>query len=48
MHAVEMASCVKIFLPSFIKIGKGVQEKLRFCLSNFNGRNVGITDVGDL
>jgi hypothetical protein len=29
-----MAFCRMIFLPSFVKIGKGVQEILRFCLVN--------------
>jgi hypothetical protein len=37
-----------IFLPSFIKIGAGVQAILRFCLSNLRGCSVGITDERDL
>jgi uncharacterized protein YraI len=48
MYAVEMASCDMIYLPSFIEIGTGVQAILRFCLSNFDGCNVGITDRRDL
>jgi hypothetical protein len=39
-----MPSYGTIFLPSFIKIGTGVQAILKFCLSNLNGCNVGITD----
>jgi hypothetical protein len=34
-----------IFLRSFLKIDAGVQLILRFCLSNLNGCNIGITDV---
>jgi hypothetical protein len=30
-----------------MKIGTGVQAILRFCLRNFRGRNVGITDERD-
>jgi hypothetical protein len=48
MYAVEMASCGKIYLPSFMKICKGVQAILRFCLSNLDDCNVGITDGRDL
>jgi hypothetical protein len=33
-----------IFLPSFVKIGTGVQAILRFFLNNLNGCNVDITD----
>jgi hypothetical protein len=32
-----------ILLPSFIKIGGGIEAILRFCSSNLNGCNVGIT-----
>jgi hypothetical protein len=46
--AVEMASCGMIHVPSFMKIGKGVREILRFGHRNLRGCNVGITDVGDL
>jgi hypothetical protein len=47
MYAVEMASCDMIYLPSFMKIGTGVQTILRFCLRNLKGCNVGITDRRD-
>jgi uncharacterized protein YraI len=47
-YDVEMASCGMIYLPSFVKIGTGVQAILRFCLSNSNGCNVGIIDRRDL
>jgi hypothetical protein len=35
-------------LPSFMKIGIGVQAKLKFCLSNLKNYDVGITDEKDL
>jgi uncharacterized protein YraI len=41
---VEMGSGGMIYSPSFMKIGTGVQAILRFCLSNFSGCKVGITD----
>jgi hypothetical protein len=44
MYAVEMPSCAMKFLPSFMKIGTGVQAILRFCINNLNDCNVGITD----
>jgi hypothetical protein len=44
MHVVEIASCVMIYLPRFMKTGTGVQAILRFCLSNLNGRNGGIAN----
>jgi hypothetical protein len=47
-YAVEMASCGKTYLPSFKKIGRGVQAILRFRLSSFRDCNVGITDGWDL
>jgi hypothetical protein len=47
MYAVEMASCGMIYLPSFMKIGTGVQAILRFCLRNLKGCDVGITDGRD-
>jgi hypothetical protein len=37
-----------IYLASFVKIGKGVQEILRFGLKNLKGCNVGITDGRDI
>jgi hypothetical protein len=48
MYAVEMASCGTIYIPSFMKTGMSIQAILRFCLSNLNGCNVGITDGIDL
>jgi hypothetical protein len=36
MYSVEMASCDMIYIQSFIKISRGVQAILRFCLSNVN------------
>jgi hypothetical protein len=47
-YTVEMVSCVTIYIPTSMKICTGVQEILRFCLSNLRGRNVGITDGRDL
>jgi hypothetical protein len=44
MYGVEMASCGMILLPSSMKIGKDVEEILRFCLSNLTVCNVGITN----
>jgi hypothetical protein len=46
--SVEMALCGMIYIPSFMKIGTGVQAILRFCLSKLRGCNVGITDGKDL
>jgi hypothetical protein len=43
--AVEMASSVLIYLPSFMKSGRGVQAILKCCLRNFLGCSVGITDL---
>jgi hypothetical protein len=42
IYAIEMAS--SIYIPSFMKAGRGVQAILRFCLRNLGGCNVGITD----
>jgi hypothetical protein len=47
MYAAEMASYGMIYLWSFMKIGTGVQARLRICLSNLNNCNVGITDGKD-
>jgi hypothetical protein len=44
MYAVEMALYGMIYLRSFMKIGAGVQAILSFCLRNFKGCYVGITD----
>jgi hypothetical protein len=41
-YAAEMALYGMILVPSFIKIGTGVQAILRFCLRNLRGSNVGI------
>jgi hypothetical protein len=38
--AVEMGSSGMIYLPSFMKIGTGVEGILRFCVSNLEGGNV--------
>jgi hypothetical protein len=48
MYGVEMVSRGMIFVPSFMKIGKGIQATLRFCLSNLNDSNVGITNGKEL
>jgi hypothetical protein len=37
-----------IFLLSFMKIGTGVQEILRFSFSNLNGCNIGFTNEKEL
>jgi hypothetical protein len=42
-----MASCGMIYIPSFMKIGGGVQAILIFCLRNPRGYNAGITDGRD-
>jgi hypothetical protein len=39
-----MGSGGMIYVPSFMKIGTGVQAILRFCLRNLRGHNIGITD----
>jgi uncharacterized protein YraI len=46
--AVDMGSGGMIYLPSFTKIGKGVQTVLRFCLSNLKGCIIGTTGGRDL
>jgi hypothetical protein len=46
--AVKMGSGALIYLPSFMKIGTGVQTILRFCTSNLKGCKAGITDRRDL
>jgi hypothetical protein len=48
MYAIEMTSCDMMYLPSFVKIGPGVQTILRFCLRNLRGCNIGTTDETDL
>jgi hypothetical protein len=47
-YAAEMASGGIINVRSFMKIGRGIQAILRFCLNNLRGYNVGITDGRDL
>jgi hypothetical protein len=47
IYAVEMASCGMIYLPSFMKIGTGVQAILKFWIRKLKICNVGITDGRD-
>jgi hypothetical protein len=47
-HSVEMALSGVMHIPSFMKIGTGVQAILRFDLRNLRGCSVGITDGNDL
>jgi hypothetical protein len=46
-YTVE-ASCAKLYISSFIKIGTGVQATLRFCFRNSRGCNFCITVGRDL
>jgi hypothetical protein len=46
-YAVEMDSCGMIYIPSFTRIGTGVQAILRFFIRNVRGCNVHITDGRD-
>jgi hypothetical protein len=41
--SLDMASCGMIYIPGFMKIGRGVQAILRFCLKNLRDYNVAIT-----
>jgi hypothetical protein len=43
----EITSYGMIYVPSFMKIGTGVQAVLRLLLGNLRGCNVGITDWRD-
>jgi hypothetical protein len=44
MYAIDMASGgMIIYIPSFMKIGTGVQAILRLCLKDLRGCDVGIT-----
>jgi hypothetical protein len=43
-YTVGMASDVMIYVPSFMKIGSGVQAMLKFGISNLRAYNVGMTD----
>jgi hypothetical protein len=45
---LEMASCGMIYIPSFMKIGTGVEAILRFCVTNLRDCNVGTPDGRDL
>jgi hypothetical protein len=45
--AVEIASCSMIYVPSFMKIGIGVQTIFRFLLITLRGCNVGVSDGRD-
>jgi hypothetical protein len=45
---LDMTSCGMIYIPSFIKIGTGLKEILKFCLGNFRGCVVGSRDGMDL
>jgi hypothetical protein len=47
-HVVEMASCGMMYVPNFMKIGRGVEGILRFCLNNFKGCNDSITHSRNL
>jgi hypothetical protein len=44
MYAIDLCSGGMIFKQSFMKFGTGVEAILRFCLSNLNDSNVGISD----
>jgi hypothetical protein len=43
-----MASYDKIYMPSFIKIGAGVQAIIKFCPTNLRGYNISTIDGRDL
>jgi hypothetical protein len=45
---IQIDSCGMIRIPSFVKIGTGVQAILRFGLRNLRGCNIGIRDERDL
>jgi hypothetical protein len=47
-YAVEIASCGMICIPSFMKIGIGVQAILKVYLRYLRGCKDGITDGRDL
>jgi hypothetical protein len=48
MYAIEMASGGMINIPSYMKMGTGIQTIIWFCLSSLRGCNVGITAGRDL
>jgi hypothetical protein len=43
-YTIEIVSSGMIYVPSFVKIDRGVQEILMFFLRNLRGCNVGISD----
>jgi hypothetical protein len=47
-YTVEMGSGGMIYIPGFMKTGKGIEEILMICLSNLKGCNVDITDARGL
>jgi hypothetical protein len=46
--AIKMGSGSMIYMQSSMKIGTGSQAILRFCLRNFKGSNISITDGSDI
>jgi hypothetical protein len=44
MLSIPVGSGGMIYVPSFVKIGAGIQAILRFWFSNLNDCNVSITD----
>jgi uncharacterized protein YraI len=44
MYVVETLPDGTLFSPSLMMIRTGVEAIIRFCLSNLDGCNVGITD----
>jgi hypothetical protein len=44
MYAIEMVSCDRIHIPSFMKIGPGVEAILLFIFRKLSACNVGIRD----
>jgi hypothetical protein len=47
-YAAELDSYDMIYTPSFMKIGRGVQETLRVHLGSLRGHNIGISEGRDL
>jgi hypothetical protein len=45
---VAMALCGMMYVPSFVKIGTGIQATLRFCHRNLRDCNAGNTVWRDL
>jgi hypothetical protein len=46
-YADGLPSCGMTYIPSFMKIGTGIQAISGVCLRNLGGCNVGITDGRD-